>query len=292
MRADGRLLRRPVHRQHHGDGVGGAGACATGVGDAARGLFRAPRARAARRHARRPRSWRMAARCRATSSPANHWRTRPPSWRRPAARPMPACICPRSRTRPVCASRWTTSPRCSPARRSSPTCNPAGATSPSTCIGVGGTDAVLKALLDGGYLHGDALDAVGPHSGASTSPTTAALTARSCGRPRRRCSPTGGVIVLRGNLAPDGALIKVAGLKALVFEGRARVFDGEEACFVGRARPRNTGRRCLDHPQRGAQGRAGHARDAGRHRAASTARAWAKRWPSSPMAASPARPGA
>jgi dihydroxy-acid dehydratase len=44
-------------------------------------------------------------------------------------------------------------------------------------------------------------------------------------------SPTGGVIVLRGNLAPDGALIKVAGLKALLFEGRARVFDGEEACF-------------------------------------------------------------
>jgi dihydroxy-acid dehydratase len=43
-------------------------------------------------------------------------------------------------------------------------------------------------------------------------------------------SPTSGVIVLRGNLAPDGALIKVAGLKTLVFEGRARVFEGEEEC--------------------------------------------------------------
>jgi dihydroxy-acid dehydratase len=41
---------------------------------------------------------------------------------------------------------------------------------------------------------------------------------------------TGGVVVLKGNLAPDGALIKVAGLKSLVFEGRARVFDSEEAC--------------------------------------------------------------
>ena len=41
---------------------------------------------------------------------------------------------------------------------------------------------------------------------------------------------TGGVVVLKGNLAPDGALIKVAGLKSLVFEGTARVFDSEEEC--------------------------------------------------------------
>jgi dihydroxy-acid dehydratase len=41
---------------------------------------------------------------------------------------------------------------------------------------------------------------------------------------------TGGLVVLKGNLAPDGALIKVAGLKSLLFEGPARVFDSEEAC--------------------------------------------------------------
>jgi dihydroxy-acid dehydratase len=41
---------------------------------------------------------------------------------------------------------------------------------------------------------------------------------------------TGGLVVLKGNLAPDGALIKVAGLKSLAFEGPARVFDSEEAC--------------------------------------------------------------
>src|SRR5262249_43559288 len=41
---------------------------------------------------------------------------------------------------------------------------------------------------------------------------------------------TGGIVVLKGNLAPDGALLKVAGLKNLRFEGRARVFDSEEAC--------------------------------------------------------------
>src|SRR5438876_1992453 len=41
---------------------------------------------------------------------------------------------------------------------------------------------------------------------------------------------TGGIVVLKGNLAPDGALIKVAGLKSLLVEGPARVFDSEEAC--------------------------------------------------------------
>jgi dihydroxy-acid dehydratase len=43
---------------------------------------------------------------------------------------------------------------------------------------------------------------------------------------------TGGLVVLKGNLAPDGALIKVAGLKSLVFEGPARVFDSEEECLA------------------------------------------------------------
>jgi dihydroxy-acid dehydratase len=42
--------------------------------------------------------------------------------------------------------------------------------------------------------------------------------------------PDGGLVVLKGNLAPDGALLKVAGLKARAFEGRARVFDSEDAC--------------------------------------------------------------
>jgi dihydroxy-acid dehydratase len=97
--------------------------------------------------------------------------------------------------------------------------------------GIGGTDAVLKALLDGGYLHGDALTLSGQtlaeHLAEHAGPDGEVVRPTS-----RAISPTGGVIVLRGNLAPDGALIKVAGLKTLVFEGRARVFDGEEACFA------------------------------------------------------------
>jgi len=93
----------------------------------------------------------------------------------------------------------------------------------------GGTDAVLKALLDGGHLHGDALTlsgrTMGEHLADHRGPDGEIV--RSAAQP---LSPTGGLVVLRGNLAPDGALIKVAGLKTLLFEGRARVFDGEEAC--------------------------------------------------------------
>jgi len=52
-------------------------------------------------------------------------------------------------------------------------------------------------------------------------------------RPEKPLSPTGGVVVLKGNLAPDGAIVKVAGMKAdaLVFSGEARCFDSEELCF-------------------------------------------------------------
>jgi dihydroxy-acid dehydratase len=93
----------------------------------------------------------------------------------------------------------------------------------------GGTDAVLKALLDGGHLHGDVLTLSGrtmaEHLTGHIGPDGEIV--RPASKP---LSPTGGLVVLRGNLAPDGALIKIAGLATLLFEGRARVFDGEEAC--------------------------------------------------------------
>ena len=95
---------------------------------------------------------------------------------------------------------------------------------------VGGTDAVLKALLEGGHLHGDTLTLSGQtmaqHLASHSGPDGKVV--RSASQP---ISATGGLIVLYGNLAPEGALIKVAGLATLLFEGRARVFDGEEACF-------------------------------------------------------------
>lgn len=96
---------------------------------------------------------------------------------------------------------------------------------------VGGVRAVLKALLDGGHLHGDALTLSGrtlAEDLADVLPPDGQVV-RSV---KQALSPTGGVVVLKGNLAPEGALIKVAGLKSLVFEGPARVFENEEEAFA------------------------------------------------------------
>jgi dihydroxy-acid dehydratase len=93
--------------------------------------------------------------------------------------------------------------------------------------GAGGVYAVLKALLERGALHGDCLTLSG-----STLEQELKNTPPVDGEVVRRepILESGGIVVLKGNLAPDGALIKVAGLKSLLFEGRARVFDSEEAC--------------------------------------------------------------
>jgi dihydroxy-acid dehydratase len=91
----------------------------------------------------------------------------------------------------------------------------------------GGVYTVLKELLSRDRLHGDCLTLAGLslEKALSTHPGADGAVVR-----REPIMKTGGLVVLKGNLAPDGALIKVAGLKSLVFEGRARVFDSEEAC--------------------------------------------------------------
>ena len=92
---------------------------------------------------------------------------------------------------------------------------------------VGGVYAVLKQLLDLGRLHGDCLTL----SGHSLEKTLSRHPGADGAVVRKEpITKTGGLVVLKGNLAPDGALIKVAGLKSLAFEGPARVFDSEEAC--------------------------------------------------------------
>ncbi|MGB4057044.1 MAG: dihydroxy-acid dehydratase [Alphaproteobacteria bacterium] len=96
---------------------------------------------------------------------------------------------------------------------------------------VGGVGIVLKELLDNGFIHGDCITVTGK---------TIAENLRGIKLPKNQdvvfpvkkpIYPTGGVVVLKGNLAPEGAIVKIAGMENLVFEGPARVFDGEEACF-------------------------------------------------------------
>lgn len=95
----------------------------------------------------------------------------------------------------------------------------------------GGIPLVMKALLEGGFLHGDCMTVTGKtvaENLAKVKFNTEQDVIRTTSNP---ISPTGGVVSLRGNLAPDGAIVKVAGLKNLRFVGPARVFDTEEKCF-------------------------------------------------------------
>ncbi|MFP5404893.1 MAG: dihydroxy-acid dehydratase [Gammaproteobacteria bacterium] len=96
---------------------------------------------------------------------------------------------------------------------------------------VGGVPVVLKALLDGGHLHGDTpvLDGRTLAQALSGAAQPDGRVVFPCERP---IHPSGGLVVLKGSLCPDGALLKIAGLRSLRFEGRARVFDGEEACVA------------------------------------------------------------
>ncbi len=97
---------------------------------------------------------------------------------------------------------------------------------------IGGIPVILRALLDAGLLHGDCMTVTGrtmaenlagvvfPHDQDVVYPVSRAIT------------PTGGVVGLRGNLAPDGAIVKVAGLQTQRFEGTALCFDSEEEAFA------------------------------------------------------------
>lgn len=96
---------------------------------------------------------------------------------------------------------------------------------------IGGVPVVMKALLDGGYLHGD----VPTFDGRQLSEALheAAAPDGSIVRPHNEpFRATGGLVVLRGSLAPDGAVIKIAGLNTLVLEGPARVFESEASAVA------------------------------------------------------------
>jgi dihydroxy-acid dehydratase len=97
---------------------------------------------------------------------------------------------------------------------------------------VGGIPMLMKTLLDAGYLHGDCLTVTGrtiAENLASVKWNDEQDVVRPATNP---ITPTGGVVGLKGNLAPDGAIVKVAGMKNLTFTGPARCFDREEDCFA------------------------------------------------------------
>ena len=110
---------------------------------------------------------------------------------------------------------------------------PFGAHVMSTVDRVGGVPVVMRALLDAGLLHGDALTV----TGATVAENLAAIDPPDLdGAILRRLDdpihPTGGITILHGSLAPDGAVVKSAGFDSARFVGRARVFDGEAGAMA------------------------------------------------------------
>ncbi len=94
---------------------------------------------------------------------------------------------------------------------------------------IGGVPVVMKALLDAGLLHGDTLTCTGRTMAENLAEMDIAApdgdVIRGLSNPMHK---TGGLSILRGSLAPDGAVVKTAGFDSDVFEGPARVFDGEQ----------------------------------------------------------------
>ncbi len=97
--------------------------------------------------------------------------------------------------------------------------------------GIGGIPVLIRTLLDGGYLHGDALTVTGRTLAENHADVVFPDDQDVVRRITDPLSGTGGVVGLKGNLAPEGAIVKVAGLKRLRFRGPARCFDNEEACL-------------------------------------------------------------
>jgi dihydroxy-acid dehydratase len=95
----------------------------------------------------------------------------------------------------------------------------------------GGVPLLMKTLLDHGYLHGDCLTVTGRTIAENMKSVNWNPDQNVVYPADKPLLATGGVVGLKGNLAPEGGIVKIAGMKKLQFTGPARCFDGEEACF-------------------------------------------------------------
>ncbi len=130
----------------------------------------------------------------------------------------------------------------------------------------GGVLQVLKALLEGGFLHGDCMTVSGKTMAENLKSVTFRTDQDVVHPVSKALAPTGGVLVLKGNLAPDGAVVKVAGLANTKFRGTALCFDREEDAFAAvNDRAYKAGDVFVIRYE-GPEGRSRHARDAGADR--------------------------
>jgi dihydroxy-acid dehydratase len=96
----------------------------------------------------------------------------------------------------------------------------------------GGVYMLMKTLFDAGFLHGECMTVTGKTLAENIDEVTWNPDQKVIYPVSNPLSPTGGVVGLKGSLAPDGAIVKVAGMARLQFSGPAQVFDCEEDCFA------------------------------------------------------------
>lgn len=96
----------------------------------------------------------------------------------------------------------------------------------------GGVYMLMKTMLENGLLHGDCMTVTGKTLAENIDQVTWNPDQKVIYDVKTPLSPTGGVVGLKGSLAPDGAIVKVAGMARLQFTGPAQVFDCEEDCFA------------------------------------------------------------
>jgi dihydroxy-acid dehydratase len=96
----------------------------------------------------------------------------------------------------------------------------------------GGVPMLMRALLDGGYLHGDCITVTGRTIAENLADVRFNPDQPVIRTTKAPLSPVGGVVGLKGNLAPEGGIVKIAGLKNLRFRGPARCFENEEDCMA------------------------------------------------------------
>ncbi len=101
-----------------------------------------------------------------------------------------------------------------------------------TAVDLYGIPVVMKEMLDAGFLHGDCLTVTGKTIAENLKDVKFPENQKVVYRVNAPLSKTGGVVGLKGNLAPEGAIVKIAGLKKLTFRGPARVFEREEEALA------------------------------------------------------------
>lgn len=98
---------------------------------------------------------------------------------------------------------------------------------------VGGVQAVMKMLLKEGMLHGDCLTVTGKTVAENLADAPDLVKDQKVVMdPKHALFPSGPLVILKGNLAPEGAVAKISGLKKITITGPARVFDSEDDCFT------------------------------------------------------------